>query len=189
MTQKDSASPPPADSDWAFALEYYPDLSRLTDRLASVSDTLPSEYRKRLLSSRNFAARAQLASIVENEYCEKLFGKNSKLVDFARALLAQGQRDAVRELGRAVALFGENDPEAIIGRIRGKYFLFQTAAGETCTPDCIRILRAAVEQGYTITVAPNNSITLTKIGRGQTHLHSIEHILRFAHFLKPQTEK
>jgi hypothetical protein len=132
-----------------------------------------------LLASRDLGSRHQLAARIEGEYYPRRFGHNSKLIEFARELISESHYEAAEELSRASHLLGgDRDPDSIIARVRGKFFLFRTSEGEVCPEECVRILRYAVGQGHAISVNNRSVITLTK-GTSQTHLYSNEEIVRF----------
>jgi hypothetical protein len=173
----------PFGADWLYALEYFPDLRHINERFERISHELAATYRSRLLSSRDLGSRHEFARQLENEYFEKKFGRNGKLIAFAREVIGIGQYEAAEELSHACQLFGgDHDPDAIIARIRGKYFLFSTSAGEICTDHAVRILRYAVEQGHQLTVSSKNVITLRK-GTSETFFYSLDQIIRYGTIL------
>lgn len=178
-----NANGPSRDRDWAFATEYYPDLLQTILHLERISHQLALEYRSRLLESRDLRSRHELAGQLENEYFIRLFGRSEKLVRFARELVERGNRAAAEELSLAVNLLGgDTDPDTIIARIRGKYFLIQTSEGESCSEQSLGILRRAIESGYTMTIDDKNVIKLTK-NTGESYLYSNEHIIRIGQIL------
>jgi curved DNA-binding protein CbpA len=161
------------EADWSLALEYYPDLTDRYKRLSKVSEKLAFEFRSALLASKEFARRDEIANALENGFLQRYFGTNPTVVEFARELIKSGNKKAAKELNRAVTVLGSNgDPELIIGRIRGKFILFQqTAERELCTEESLNLLRDAVAVGYTLTVDNRNIFTLSK-NSSNTHLHS-----------------
>ena len=170
---------------WLFALEYYPDLTALYNRLSKISEKLAFEFRSVILTSKDFSKRHEIADVLENKFLQRYFGTNQTVVTFARELIKSGNKKAAKELNRAVTVLGSNgDPELIIGRIRGKFMLFEktafgkTAEGELCTEASLKILREAQARGYTVGLEPNKSFSLTKNG-AKTFLYSnadIEHL-------------
>jgi hypothetical protein len=63
------------DSDWALAIECYPDLLGHYQRLKRVSYELAFEYRNRILSEKKFGRRGDLAASMENTFFEEMFWK------------------------------------------------------------------------------------------------------------------
>src|SRR6266700_256428 len=109
------------ETDWSFAVEYYPDLADSLSRLRKVSDKLAFEYRSELLASKDFARRHQVADMLENRFLARYFGKDAKIVLLAKELIKMGHKAGARELNRAVSVLGTADPEKIITRIEEKY--------------------------------------------------------------------
>jgi len=167
-----------SEADWMFALEYYPDLTSILERLATFSKQLPAMYRSALMSSRNFSARKELEKSVEDQFFYRHFGQNEKIVQFARDIFRDGHLTAANELSRAVKLFGD-DPETIIRRIRGKYIVIQAINSLPYSADARRILLSALNDGNTIEIDERDKITVTKSGGSKIYLYSDEDILSF----------
>ena len=102
-------------------VEYYPDLEDSLKRLRKVSDKLAFEYRSELLASKDFARRHQVADMLESRFLARYFGKDAKIVQLAKELIAMGHKAGARELNRAVSVLGTADPGKIITRIKEKY--------------------------------------------------------------------
>lgn len=110
-------------SDWAVALDYYPDLLEIEKRLRAISDKLAFQYRSTILESKNFNMRQRTADNMEKNFLESFFGKNAIILRFARELIATGNKPAAKELNRVVSVLGSNaNPQLIINRIKEKYF-------------------------------------------------------------------
>jgi hypothetical protein len=169
-------------TDFAFAVEYYPDLSQIVEGLQRISPQLASEYWLRLLSSRDFGSRHELATLVEASFFNQQFGENEKIIRFARELIAKGYLEAFEELRCAVRSFGP-DADPIIGRISGKHFVFDALLSWPCSEESRRILHFAVEKkGYSIAIDDRNAITLAK-GTSKSFLRSDADIRRFGEIL------
>lgn len=122
---KSNEPPPeydPLEKKWKTAVSYYPDLQDMENALAQIAWRLAYAYRAYLLESKDFAKRDQIASTFEQNFLESYFGKNPRIIDFARKLINRGQRGAARELNKAVRLFGNNiEPELVIARINVEF--------------------------------------------------------------------
>ena len=76
-------------------------------------------------------------------------------------------------------MLGSTDDLNLIGRIRGKYVLYQhTYEGELLSPEAASILREMVARGYVLSVDQKNMFTLTK-GSSQSYFRSNEDIINF----------
>jgi hypothetical protein len=179
-----SSDQPESETDWAFATEYYPDLSQIVERLEMISKKLGAEYRAKLLSSRDFSSRRELAKSVEDQFFSQHFGSNEKIVDFARELILGGHDTAADELSRAAKLFGDNaDANAIVGHIRCKFFLVQTVCGEVCSEESRRILHSAVEKGHSMRIDERNTIILIR-GTSEMYLRTNADIYRLGRIIE-----
>ena len=86
------------ETDWAFAVEYYPDLADRLKQLRKVSDKLAFEYRSELLASKEFARRHQVADMLESGFLARYFGKDARIVQLAKELIRMGPRRAQENL-------------------------------------------------------------------------------------------
>lgn len=94
------------DEEWALACEYYPDLVDIERRLSKISWKLASGYRAFMLDVKGFEHRAKFASMFEKQFLEYYFGKNEKILLFARELIFSGNRHAAKSLNRTVSILG-----------------------------------------------------------------------------------
>jgi curved DNA-binding protein CbpA len=129
--ENSNESPPaydPLEQDWKTAISYYPDLERIEANLAQISWRLAYAYRASLLETKSFSQRDKIASMLEKNFLESYFGKNQRIVEFARKLIFQGQKKAARELNKAVCFFGDElNAEIVITKINKD---FNDPAGE-----------------------------------------------------------
>jgi hypothetical protein len=110
------------ETDWSFAIEYYPDLQHIHRRLRKISDKLAFEYRSAILASKEFSKRHQIAEALEAKFLTRYFGTNAQILGFARELIENGNKSAAKELNRAVTVLGSGtDPDLVITRIKQKY--------------------------------------------------------------------
>lgn len=109
-------------SNWAVAIEYYPDLSGIHQRLANTSDKLAFAYRTVLLESKDFQKRLEIADELEKAFLERYFGNDPEIVRFAKALCNSGNKAAAKELNRVISVLGKKlDAKPIIQRVRDKF--------------------------------------------------------------------
>src|SRR5262249_32030828 len=94
-------------TDWALAIDYYPDLLVIYQRLAKSSDKLAFGYRTMLLHSKDFERRSIIADEMENEFLQRFFGNNRQIISFAKSLIETGNKSAAKELNRAILVLGK----------------------------------------------------------------------------------
>jgi hypothetical protein len=117
MAHNDATEP-----DWKIATEYYPDLITLDVYLRTLSDEVASNFRTRIIKSKAFDERHDLALQMEADFLAAEFGRNKEIVDFGRQLIQNGHRQASTDLHHTVAVLGDEfDSDIIIARIRHKY--------------------------------------------------------------------
>jgi curved DNA-binding protein CbpA len=110
-------------SDWEIAVEYYPDLDGICAELRRTSNKLAFAFRAMLLETRDFTDRQKLAKQLEANFLQAYFGRNPKILEFARALIEGGHKSAAMELNRAISVLGNSaDAGVLIGRVRKKFF-------------------------------------------------------------------
>jgi curved DNA-binding protein CbpA len=108
--------------DWAFAVEYYPEIEELRKEVSAVSSTLSVVFQSTLLETKNFKTAAKVKTEIIEQFVERYFGTNATVKRYAMYLLKFGRRDAAKELNRAVLVFGSDlDPITVIPKIRIKF--------------------------------------------------------------------
>lgn len=106
------------ESDWKEVLEYFPDLSLTARNLSKISKQLEFAFKSILLESKRFNDRNLIAKNLEEHFLQKYFGKNKKILDYARKLILDGDKKAAKDLNRAIDLLGsEVDPDLIIRKV------------------------------------------------------------------------
>jgi hypothetical protein len=114
--------PDTTEENWKIVAEYCPDLVELDLYLRTLSDEISSNFRERLLATKAFNQRHELARQMEADFLAANFGRNETIVEFGRQLIQGGHKRASSELSRTVPLLGDDfDPDVIIARIRQKY--------------------------------------------------------------------
>ncbi len=116
-------------SDWATAVEYFPDLSKLHQKLNATSARLAFAFQTTMLEKKQFGQRREIAAELEESFLQTYFGTNAQILDYARELISIGAKPAAKELNRAVTVLGNAvDPDMVISRIRHKFFGAEIAA-------------------------------------------------------------
>lgn len=105
----ESDSSPSSDEfekNWAFAVEYFPHLSKLSNSLGIISKRLEFTFRALLLENKAFDKAEALAADLESAFLKRYFGNNSEIRDVAKDLILMRERLASRELNKAVTILG-----------------------------------------------------------------------------------
>jgi len=116
----------PLEKDWALAVDFYPDLVSINNRLSKISSMLAFSYRASLLERKAFEKRKSFAEKAEESFLESYFGSNKKIVDFALELILAGNKAAAKALNDSIRVLGsEVSPNRVIKKIC-KDFNFET---------------------------------------------------------------
>jgi curved DNA-binding protein CbpA len=111
---------------WQSAVEYYPDLQNIVIRLSKISSQLVGSYKLTLLEKKEFERRSELALAFENTFLKKYFGSNEEIISYAKKIILLGNKDAAKELNKAVEILGSGaNPYTIINKINEKFFPFE----------------------------------------------------------------
>jgi len=114
--------PDTTEENWKIVTEYCPDLVELDLYLRTLSEEIASDFRERLLATKAFNQRHELARQMEADFLTANFGRDETIVEFGRQLIQSGHKRAPSELSRTVPLLGDDfDADVIIARIRQKY--------------------------------------------------------------------
>lgn len=107
---------------WKKIIDFLPDLEQIYDDLSRTSKQLAYSYKILLIEKKKFNDRIEIAKAIENNFLEKYFGTNKKIIQFAKELIRKNRKDMAKELNIAVQLLGSNvDPGVIINRIIEKF--------------------------------------------------------------------
>jgi hypothetical protein len=105
-------------ADWKEVINYYPDLKEITASLRAISISLERTYKFILLEKKLFQERVSLAEQLERTYLEKYFGTNEMVLSFARFCIKQNNKNAAREVNKAINLLGSKiDPSLVIDKV------------------------------------------------------------------------
>jgi curved DNA-binding protein CbpA len=110
------------EEDWKSATVYFPDLIRVEKMLTLISHKLGYAYKITIIEQKAFNNRFIIAANLENNFLSRYFGTNQKILRFAKELIMRNQKDAAKELNKAINLLGSDvDPKIIIEKIVDKY--------------------------------------------------------------------
>lgn len=111
------------DADWQLAIQYYPDLVPLEQRLKRIFMPLGVGFRQLLLTTKHFDSRAEAARQLEKQYLETYFGSNPEIIAFAAKLILDGKREGAKELNKAIVVLGSRvEAKPIIEKINKKHY-------------------------------------------------------------------
>ena len=152
LSAMEEQAPPgddPLAKDWRIAVNVYPDLAQIEQRLARFSWKLSNTYRAYLLEAKQFEGRHSLAALLENDFLSTYFGDHPKTMEFARKLVLERRREAALALTNMVRVLGLNsDPNRIIGKIARDFDLRHLAADlERISPLVTRAKMSTAEVG------------------------------------------
>lgn len=108
--------------DWQVACQFNPELMEISNELSVLSIELSHAFKMGLLESRRFDECYLLAKNLEQEYLQKLFGRNEDIQRFGCELIKEAQSDAALELNDIVRVMGESiNVLEVIDAISKKY--------------------------------------------------------------------
>jgi curved DNA-binding protein CbpA len=109
------------EKDWLEVVEFLPDLQEYSNQLSKISKQLDFAYKSILIESKRFNEYKDIARHLESQFLQKYFGKNEKIVNFAKNLILAGKKKMAKELNRAIELLGSDiDPDIVIRKIIDK---------------------------------------------------------------------
>ena len=106
------------DTVWKNVIEFFPDLIDIAGQLGKISKSLESSYKITLLEQKEWNRRRELAQVFETRFLERYFGTNKRIIEYVKALIFSGEKEAVKAVNQAVNLLGSDvDPIVIINKI------------------------------------------------------------------------
>ena len=110
------------ESEWSYAISYYPVLKELSNRLNKISPILDHSFKTLILEEKLYNNPEVVAYNIENSYLEKYFGKNNDIKIAAKKFILTNNRKAASELNKAVVFFGSQiDVRNILDKISKEY--------------------------------------------------------------------
>jgi curved DNA-binding protein CbpA len=105
--------------DWSLAVSFYPDLDGLAFRLSKISKRLEIAFKAYLLIEKNFVDRKFLAQTMENNFLQRYFGSNKKILSLVDALIFDvSNKKLLRDLNAAISVLGTTDADPIVLRFQ-----------------------------------------------------------------------
>ncbi len=110
------------EKDWAVAEKYHPDVKACVEKLNRISRSLVLPFKIYVLNEQLFSKAKQIGNLMVEDYLRSYFGKDETILQYAYELLVDGDREAARELNRAIRVLGKDvQPEALIQSIDEEY--------------------------------------------------------------------
>jgi curved DNA-binding protein CbpA len=107
---------------WNMACDVYPDLNDIRRRLSKTAHRLSFAFVIQVVEGKHYKNRHQLAKLMEDQFLTSYFGTNQKILDYARSLIAKGQKDAVKKLNSLVELLGDDlESDVVIRKIEEEF--------------------------------------------------------------------
>jgi curved DNA-binding protein CbpA len=112
----------PMEADWQVAIKYHPDLEDAAARLTKYSKKLAYTYKAYMLETKDFENIYKIGKALADEFLQIHFGKNEKIILFAKDLFANGRTDILLELNKAIKVLGvSNANGSIIQKIKAEF--------------------------------------------------------------------
>jgi DnaJ-class molecular chaperone len=94
------------EQDWQVAVKYEPELDAIIKNLSKLSSKLVFLYKVTMIESKQFDKKVLIAEKMEQDFLSLYFGSNKDLQAFAKKLLLANERDAAKELNKAITVLG-----------------------------------------------------------------------------------
>lgn len=109
------------EDDWKVAVNYYPELVSISDRLAKISSRLAFSFRVFLLQEKRFGDASLIAEEMKQNFFTQFFGPNKSVHRFAHLMIKFKRKHVLLELNRAIRVLGSNESEKILQSLESKY--------------------------------------------------------------------
>lgn len=93
---------------WDLALQFYPNLNPLHERLKTINSSLAYMFKTILIENKDYARGNELAEQLEQAFLVKYFGKDKSILALAKYLITNNYRPAARELNRIVTVMSNS---------------------------------------------------------------------------------
>jgi curved DNA-binding protein CbpA len=115
------------EQDWQVAIKYEPELNAIVNRLAKMSSKLVFFYKVTMIESKQFDKKEIIADKMEHDFCALYFGSNEDIQKFAKKLLLDNERDAAKELNKAITVLGKSvNSDKLIKQVEDEFGLNHT---------------------------------------------------------------
>ena len=85
----------PLEQDWKVAVEYYPEVATIVQRLETISARLAFTFRAYLLLEKEYERATEVADLMERNFLNQFFGTSAVSHTFARELIEAGRKDVL----------------------------------------------------------------------------------------------
>ena len=114
----------PLEQDWKVAVEYYPEVATIVQRLETISARLAFTFRAYLLLEKEYERATEVADLMERNFLNQFFGTSAVSHTFARELIEAGRKDVLRELNKTIKVLGSGSGERVVNNLREKHQIF-----------------------------------------------------------------
>lgn len=109
---------------WRIATRIYPELEDSRRRLNKTAHRLAFAFVTIILETKQFKEHRLIADRLQQEFLERYFGSNPKIIAFAKELISKGLKKAIIDLNKYVEVFGVHiDSTLVINKIKDDYNL------------------------------------------------------------------
>jgi len=107
---------------WDIALQFFPDLNALHERLRKINSSLAYTFKTILIEKKNFPQASELVEQMEREFLIKYFGKDESILGLAKFLITHNARVVAKELNRIMSVMGNSVTAAQITEVLKKKY-------------------------------------------------------------------
>ena len=101
-------------SDWKFALEYYPEVDDLFKSLDRISSKLGFQFKIICVETKSFAKASSVAKKIEDDFFFKYFGSSERLHMLVKTCLLKGEVALAKEANKAIVVLGDSAADRVI---------------------------------------------------------------------------
>lgn len=110
------------ESEWRFATEYYPKLELLYNELQKINSQIGYAFKVLIISEQQFTDAKSVADKIEHQFLSKYFGTNKNIINAARRYILEDNREAAKEINKAVNIFGSDiNDELVLNKINKRF--------------------------------------------------------------------
>ena len=121
----------PLSEDWKTAVEYFPDLGTLFQRLKKINSRMAFQFQTTILESKDYSRAEQIAGDTEKEFLTRFFGEGKVVQEFALELIRTGRKDVLLELNGAIKVVGLDHSDRVVKQLREKFGIHDSQASAT----------------------------------------------------------
>ncbi|MGK0235657.1 MAG: curved DNA-binding protein CbpA [Psychroserpens sp.] len=117
------------EQDWQVAIKYEPELKNVVNSLSKLSSKLVFFYKLTMIESKQFDKKEIIAAKMEQDFLSLYFGTNEDIQKFAKKLLHDNERDAAKELNKAISVLGKGvNSVTLIEQIKKEFRLIKAGS-------------------------------------------------------------